>query len=364
MDPRQVQEPGGPPRSPRRLDRPEAAVLEALVAVHVETHGGDVEKSLAAIPANRSTRAGLAELGEPAIEATLARIARNQNGHATESDDDQDPDLTRSLGVGGPTGDGQRFQNLERGALALLEALTRANPADAESRRSRALGLKSLAIILQAVGKDDDALAFFGRSRDLFRALAEADPADRRLQGEWAGAEQLYGTSLMTNNRPSAGVLEAVERARSILEAAVKTDPRTEDLQIALAEVYGKLAMALEVVDRMEEALAMYQRARDLFEALFRANPSDERIGHELARTLGNVGLHLVATGVAGPKRWLPTNGLWRSSRWRATPIRPSCASTRVPPGSKPMLPTSSWSSRATRRPSQTSNGRGRPENS
>ena len=39
---------------------------------------GDVEQSLAAIPANRSTRAGLAELGEPEIEATLARVARNE----------------------------------------------------------------------------------------------------------------------------------------------------------------------------------------------------------------------------------------------------------------------------------------------
>ena len=34
----------------------------ALAEVHLQTHGGDVEKSLAAIPANRSTRAGLAEL--------------------------------------------------------------------------------------------------------------------------------------------------------------------------------------------------------------------------------------------------------------------------------------------------------------
>ena len=84
-----------------------------------ETHGGDVEKSLAAIPANRSTRAGLAELGEPEIEATLARIARNKNG--------QPPRPTRS----GPRphrrlvgrradGDGQRFRLLRphaRGGL-------------------------------------------------------------------------------------------------------------------------------------------------------------------------------------------------------------------------------------------------------
>ncbi len=96
------------------------AVLEALAEVHLETHGGDVEKSLAAIPANRSTRAGLADLGEPEIEATLARVARNKNGHATEADDDHDPDRTGTLAVGGSTGDGQRFRLLRphaRGGL-------------------------------------------------------------------------------------------------------------------------------------------------------------------------------------------------------------------------------------------------------
>ena len=79
-----------------------------------------MEKSLAAIPANRSTRAGLADLGEPEIEATLARVARNKNGHATEADDDNDPDRTASLSVGGSTGDGQRFRLLRphaRGGL-------------------------------------------------------------------------------------------------------------------------------------------------------------------------------------------------------------------------------------------------------
>ncbi len=57
---------------------PTAARLDALAALHLEAHDGDVEKSLAAVPANRSTRASLAELGEPEIEATLARVTRTR----------------------------------------------------------------------------------------------------------------------------------------------------------------------------------------------------------------------------------------------------------------------------------------------
>ena len=96
------------------------ALLYGLAEVHLETHGGDLEKSLAAIPTNQSTRAGLAELREPEIEATLARIARPKNGHATEADADHDPDRTGTLAVGGSTGDGQRFRLLRphsRGGL-------------------------------------------------------------------------------------------------------------------------------------------------------------------------------------------------------------------------------------------------------
>src|SRR5262249_1538356 len=86
--------------------------------VHLEAHDGDVEKSLAAVPAHHSTRAGLAALGEPEIEATLARVARARNGHATEADDD--PDRTSTLSVGAAVGDGQRFRLLRphaRGGL-------------------------------------------------------------------------------------------------------------------------------------------------------------------------------------------------------------------------------------------------------
>jgi hypothetical protein len=43
-------------------------VVEAMADLHLKAHGGDVEKSLAAVPANHSTRASLAALGVPSIE--------------------------------------------------------------------------------------------------------------------------------------------------------------------------------------------------------------------------------------------------------------------------------------------------------
>ena len=46
------------------LNGPQRAAVEALAAVHIDAHGG-VEQSLAAVPAGKSARAGLAGLGDP-----------------------------------------------------------------------------------------------------------------------------------------------------------------------------------------------------------------------------------------------------------------------------------------------------------
>src|SRR6516162_1661820 len=49
------------------LDGDDRAAVEALVARHLKRHGDDIEQSLAAVPAGKSTREGLARLGDPDI---------------------------------------------------------------------------------------------------------------------------------------------------------------------------------------------------------------------------------------------------------------------------------------------------------
>ncbi len=106
------------------LDAEGRAAVEAMVAVHVKRHGGDVEKSLASVPMNPSARAGLAALGEPEIGATLARVARSKNGQATDAEaEDEDPERTGAYSVGSATSDGQRFRILRPHARGGLGAV-------------------------------------------------------------------------------------------------------------------------------------------------------------------------------------------------------------------------------------------------
>jgi tRNA A-37 threonylcarbamoyl transferase component Bud32 len=93
------------------------AVVEAMADLHVVKHG-DVERSLAAIPAGRSTRESLAHLGDPDIGATLGHVG---SGHG--STEEGDADRTATYSVGRATPDGQRFRVLRPHARGGLGAV-------------------------------------------------------------------------------------------------------------------------------------------------------------------------------------------------------------------------------------------------
>jgi serine/threonine-protein kinase len=94
------------------------ALLEALAEVHLEAHGGDVEKSLAAVPAGKSTREDLARLREPEIEGSLGHL-----GSEHRSTEDGKADRTVTYAVGTATSDGQRFRVLRPHAQGGLGAV-------------------------------------------------------------------------------------------------------------------------------------------------------------------------------------------------------------------------------------------------
>ena len=100
------------------LDPDDRAAVEALVTRHIKRHGGDVEKSLAAVPADKSTREGLARLGYPDIEGTFSHLV---SGNLSTEEGDFDATCSYSLGT--PTSGGQRFRVLRPHAQGGLGAV-------------------------------------------------------------------------------------------------------------------------------------------------------------------------------------------------------------------------------------------------
>ena len=186
---------------------------------------------------------------------------------------------------------------VQRREAALLEDLVREVPGDLEPRRKLARCLESLSSILMGLGRRDESFSALERERDLYRGLAESDPADRRSRGDWAKAELLYGDTIWRDYHRAREGRESIERASRMLEELAAAEPSQRQFRENLALTYGALASRLVDEGKRDEALAYWSRTIAQYEALFRDNPADPTIGHDLVRNLGNMGIVLAQAG-------------------------------------------------------------------
>jgi serine/threonine-protein kinase len=197
------------------LDVAHRPLLEGLAAAHLAHHGGDVERSLAALPAGCSTRESLAHIGDPDIEGTLARVDTG----ATRQDGDSEPDRTATYSVGTATSEGQRFRVLRphaRGGLgAVFVAL--------DTELHREVALKQ---ILDSHADDPVSRARF---------LLEAEVTGGL---EHPGIVPVYGLGTYADGRPyyamrfvrGGSLKEAIDRFHA--DAAAKRDPGRRSLEL------------------------------------------------------------------------------------------------------------------------------------
>jgi eukaryotic-like serine/threonine-protein kinase len=208
------------------LDSEQREVVDALVALHLKKHG-DVERSLAAVPAGRSNCENLARLADTDVAASLRHLG------AASTDVDDDADRTASCGVGTSTSDGQRFRVLRphaRGGLgAVFVAL--------DSELHREVALK------QILDRHADDPA----SRRRF--LAEAE-----ITGglEHPGIVPVYGLGTYADGRPYYAM-------RFI---------RGDSLKDAIERFHGDEAMKKDHVRRSLELRMLLRRFTDVCNAI------------------------------------------------------------------------------------------------
>ena len=101
------------------LDAPRRNVVEAIAGLHLQTSGGDAEKSLSVLSIGRSIRERLVRDGGKDVESTLGHVGSGRD--STQEYDDAE--RTGSYAVGSATSGGQRFRILRPHARGGLGAV-------------------------------------------------------------------------------------------------------------------------------------------------------------------------------------------------------------------------------------------------
>jgi serine/threonine protein kinase/tetratricopeptide (TPR) repeat protein len=194
------------------LDSDGRDLLLALADRHLKAHGGDPQRSLAALDVNRSTREGLAAAGGPAVEATLANVG---SGPTPDGADDR----TSTYAVGTATSAGQRFRVLRphaRGGLgAVFVAL------DAELNRE--VALKQL---LDRHADDPESRQRFLREAEITGGLEHPGIVPVYGLGTYGGGRPYYAMRFIKGD----SLKDAV--ARFHLDESLRSDPGRRSLEL------------------------------------------------------------------------------------------------------------------------------------
>jgi serine/threonine protein kinase len=102
------------------IDAGERALLEGLASKHLERHGGNAERSLAAFEVGGAIRKELAKLGDPGVEASIAHLGPAPSGVGETSGA---AERTTTYSFGTATSGGQRFRVLRPHASGGLGAV-------------------------------------------------------------------------------------------------------------------------------------------------------------------------------------------------------------------------------------------------
>src|SRR5262245_10556497 len=172
-------------REQNALGAEEHALLEALADKHLQKHGNDPEKSLAALSALGSARQALEQVADPELQASLAHVSV---GRAPEDDPDATgpdlgPDANGPVSVGMPTSAGLRFRLLRPHAQGGLGQVSVA----LDEELHREVALKE---IQERHADDPDNRARFVREAEITGGL------------EHPGIVPVYGLGCYADGRP------------------------------------------------------------------------------------------------------------------------------------------------------------------
>jgi non-specific serine/threonine protein kinase/serine/threonine-protein kinase len=204
-----------------------------------------------------------------------------------------DPEAQRNVALackslGATLNDLKRYDEVEqlyRRALALDEARLAADPDSAMTRMDVSFDLSSLAGLLHNLRKPE-AVAYWERTIEIRRALADADPKDMRANGRLAFALKGSGLTRM-RFADYARALEDLQAAVTPIDALLSVNPNDRMALSYAAETFHNMGISEQQLIRRDtpptEASARRRRA---CESLERAETYYTRYGEPLTEEI------------------------------------------------------------------------------
>jgi tetratricopeptide (TPR) repeat protein len=156
--------------------------------------------------------------------------------------------------------------------------------------------VSGLGVLLARAGRGDEAVAAYGRARDLYRALAEAQPDFAGHRHGLASSLAGLGAALAQLGRTDEAVV-AYEQARDLQQGLAEAHPDVAEYQDTLAWSLSALGDLLDGAGRTNQAVTSLRRAiavRGRIEAL----SSEARF--DLARNHATLAA-VASRGASGP---------------------------------------------------------------
>ena len=177
----------------------------------------------------------------------------------------------------------------------LWQKLVDANPTDAKYRMSLGDSLNGLGVVATETGKAADAIQAYDQAVTAYLKLADAHPDVSKYQMALGRTYNNIATILRESGRP-AEALPPNEKARQARQKLVDTHPAVTDYQKDLAITYNDIGAALWMTGKRNESVAALNRALAIQQKLADANPEVPDFQHDLTITLINVSESLAKT--------------------------------------------------------------------
>ena len=167
-----------------------------------------------------------------------------------------------------------------RKAVAIREAIAKANPNNTDDQLNLAIAYRNLARLLRGAGRLE-------ARTPIEQALAVTDPLSRQapesleVERERSGEYDVLA-NIQDEAGDHAGALETIKKAFTIMQGLLKAHPQDRSLKHTAAIYTVELGLGLTELGRRTEALQYYQSGLELFESLAK-DQNDARSRRELA---------------------------------------------------------------------------------